>query len=565
LQERPVPLPSPLAPDAFDAKGAEGTVREIARTAPDRPAGSEGDRTLAAMVAARLRALPGVEVSRDDFSAESNGKDVRMTNVTGVLSGDSDRQIVLLASRDASVRPGASSAADTALLLELARALAGVRHQKTIVLVSTDGAQDDSAGARRFAASYPDMGKVDAGIVLDDAATRSSKQPYLVPWAAGTRRAALQVQRTVETALQREVGSGAGLEGSLGQFVRLAWPLTLREQGPLEREGLDAVTLTSHGEVPFTSTSGALSDVSAVRLLQVGKAALVSTLAFDSAGSLESSPGTYLVSGRQVMPGWALSLLVFALLAPVLAATADGFARARRRGRVLGGWLRWCLAAALPFVAVFASAYIFELFGWLPATASEALSPATRPSFSEAAPALGALLVLFLLAWLVLRPLLLGRVARERLQEPEAALSLSFLLSLSVLVLWASNPFAALLLVPVCHLVLFHALPDSPRRRPLAALTVLGALSLPLIVLLYYGATFDLGLDPTRYGLLLLAGGGSLPNVLLVSLLAGCSLSALLVATALPSAKPAPGVTIRGPRTYAGPGSLGGTESAYRP
>jgi hypothetical protein len=55
-------------------------------------------------------------------------------------------------------------------------------------------------------------------------------------------------------------------------------------------------------------------------------------------------------------------------------------------------------------------------------------------------------------------------------------------------------------------------------------------------------------------------------SLLLWSLLAGCAASALLVAArgretddddAIP-------ITVRGPASYAGPGSLGGTESALR-
>ena len=36
------------------------------------------------------------------------------------------------------------------------------------MLVSTDGAAADAAGARRLAESYPDRDKVDAVLVLDD-------------------------------------------------------------------------------------------------------------------------------------------------------------------------------------------------------------------------------------------------------------------------------------------------------------------------------------------------------------------------------------------------------------
>jgi hypothetical protein len=68
---------------------------------------------------------------------------------------------------------------------------------------------------------------------------------------------------------------------------------------------------------------------------------------------------------------------------------------------------------------------------------------------------------------------------------------------------------------------------------------------------------------------LLLAGGtaGVLGALVWCALLA-CGVGALLVAVCKrriePPEEPQGSVTIRGPLTYAGPGSLGGTESAIR-
>jgi hypothetical protein len=69
----------------------------------------------------------------------------------------------------------------------------------------------------------------------------------------------------------------------------------------------------------------------------------------------------------------------------------------------------------------------------------------------------------------------------------------------------------------------------------------------------------------------LLAGGAvALPAALAWSVAAGCAVAAVLIALA-PAPSPSKAdsdealeVTIRGPLTYAGPGSLGGTESALR-
>jgi hypothetical protein len=286
-------------------------------------------------------------------------------------------------------------------------------------------------------------------------------------------------------------------------------------------------------------------------------------LAIDAKG-LESSPPSFLASKRKLMPGWAISLLAFALLAPPLAAGLDAFARARRRGRSIGLGMRRVLGATVPFLLMLAFAYLFERFGWLPATASEALAPASRPSFSEAAPPLAALLLVFALGWLVVRPGITGRVAREAVGRQDVLIAIVLLLSLELLLLWASNPFAVILLIPVLHLSLILTLTEDSRPPFLRVATVVGALLLPCLALLYYGVRLDLGLDPARYALMFVAGGGSLIGVVLASAIAGSLISVLLAALAGRDREREPEITVRGPRTYAGPGSLGGTESALQ-
>jgi hypothetical protein len=80
-----------------------------------------------------------------------------------------------------------------------------------------------------------------------------------------------------------------------------------------------------------------------------------------------------------------------------------------------------------------------------------------------------------------------------------------------------------------------------------------------------------MGLGGVAWGAVLLLAGGhiGLGSAVLWSLGLGCAAGAtLLVVLAPPAPMPqsADGaeVTIRGPMSYAGPGSLGGTESALR-
>jgi hypothetical protein len=140
------------------------------------------------------------------------------------------------------------------------------------------------------------------------------------------------------------------------------------------------------------------------------------------------------------------------------------------------------------------------------------------------------------------------------------------------LVVWAINPFTALLLIPGLHLWLLIVSPEL-RPRPGAALALVAIGLLPLGLLVFFYAQ-QLGLGPGRVAwmaVLLLAGGHvGIGAVLLWSMALGCAAATAMLAVT--AASPAPGrshedmdeVTIRGPLSYAGPGSLGGTESALR-
>jgi hypothetical protein len=137
------------------------------------------------------------------------------------------------------------------------------------------------------------------------------------------------------------------------------------------------------------------------------------------------------------------------------------------------------------------------------------------------------------------------------------------------MVVWAFNPFAAALLVPALHLWLWLGSPAVVAGR----LRVLGLLALALVVPAVVAVYFmvSLGLTPWAFAwslVLALAGGAvTVPTALswCVSLgvLAGAVVLVTRASGAAAAAASAP-VTVRGPLGYAGPGSLGGTESALR-
>jgi hypothetical protein len=261
-------------------------------------------------------------------------------------------------------------------------------------------------------------------------------------------------------------------------------------------------------------------------------------------------------------------LLALALLLPPLIVCVDALARLRRRKEPLGRWFAWTLAAVLPF---FGAALFAILLGALGIVAS----PATQlraASLSADGTVLGALtatllvLMLGLLAW----PALVRRMGLPSRPDAEGAGVAALLVALAVALLaWVFNPFACLLLVPAIHLWLLAA---DPRSRPLA----LGAIAVSVVplglLLLVY--TRELGLGPVGLAessvLALVGGQVGLFGALLWSAALGCLLAVLARALAPspvgPTASPRDfaDISTRGPLTYAGPGSLGGTESALR-
>ncbi len=149
---------------------------------------------------------------------------------------------------------------------------------------------------------------------------------------------------------------------------------------------------------------------------------------------------------------------------------------------------------------------------------------------------------------------------------PAAAVALA--ISLLTLVTWAVNPFAALLLAPAAHLWLFAVAPETRLGRNGRVAFVLGGLVLPALAAVMLSRELGLSVFEGAWLTILAIAGGALGPITWVawSLLAGCTLAALNVALHPPEREQlAPTeVTSRGPLTYAGPGSLGGTDSAIR-
>ena len=558
LQGQPGGLSTTLAPDAFNGQNAYNDMTSLANQHPYRPAGSVGDNAIAAVVANRL--------SKDNFNVQSqvyraatpSGKHP-LQNVIGVRTGLQSGAIVVVAPRDATKSPATAGLSGTGVLLDLARVLSGQPVNRSVVLVSTSGSTG-AAGTAALIRALPEP--VDAVLVLGDVAGTSIRQPVVVPWSDGQKVAPPLLRHTVGTALSTQTGLSSGSTGLPGQFLHLAFPFTVSPQAPFGPSGIPAVLLSASGE----RGPGANTPVSEPQIDHFGGAVLQTITALDS-GPEVPAPSAYLLLGGNVIPAWAIRLLVLCLILPVLAAAIDGFARARRRGYAVGQWIMWVLEGAVPFVLALAVILAAKAAGWLGMAPPSPAAAGAIPIHSGGAALLGALAFVVLGSFALVRRVLTP--GAKAAANPGASAALLLVLCAVTLAIWVSNPFAAAMLVPALHLWLWSTAPELRMHPALRLGLVLAGLAPLVIGVVYYMVTLGYGPINLAWTIVLMIAGGHIGVLAALewSVALGCALSVgAMGAWRVRREQPVEElpVTVRGPVTYAGPGSLGGTESALR-
>jgi hypothetical protein len=562
FRSEPAPLGTNLAPVAFNGQAAFSRLVNLASHFPHRAPGSRGDIGVANQVAADLAAQPiGFHVSTEEFTADTAVGTRTVENVIAEHTGASPSRIVVIAHRDALGAGSAANLSGTATLIELARVLAGRTLNRTVELISTS-ASTGLAGATQIAGTAG--GPIDAVIVLGDVAGARVSEPVVVPWSGSENLAPLLLRNTAAAAVRSQAGIAPGGTSLAAQLVRLALPLTVSEQGPFNAAGIPSVLLSRSGE----RGPGANSAVNEGALEGLGSAALQTISALD-AGPDIPPPSAYLLYRHMTVPPWPIRLLVLALILPVLCAAIDAFARARRRGHQVGRWAAWVLATALPFAL--ASLFLAALgaVGLIDVAAPGPVVAGAVPADAGTVVEIVAAAVVLVLAMLPLRALIVRRAGlRGDPNEAGGGAAVLLVMCAISLVLWVANPFAAALVVPALHLWMWIVAPEVRLRAPVAFLLLLVGLAPIALVILYYATQFGLGpLGVIWTGTLLIAGGGlGIPVLLEWSIVAGCAVSVAVIAArsaGVAAPEPAP-ITVRGPATYAGPGSLGGTKSALR-
>jgi hypothetical protein len=570
------PRSASLAPSVFNGANVSAEMASIAGSDPLRAPGSRGDRAVASDVARSFKDS-GFSVSTDTFKGQTVDGTRTLENVVASRPGMASGSIVIVAHRDARGSSGLAGLSGTATLMELARVLSGETLNHTIVLASTSGS-DGTAGAIRLASELP--GPIDAVIVLGDLASAHQHQPIVIPWSTRDVVAPPVLRNTLAAQIAAQSTLRVGSTGIGGQFAHLAFPFTLSEQAPFGARGIAAVELSVSGE---RQRAGDAALAGTPQLTGLGRAVLATISALDGASTV-ATPSSYLILSGKVVPGWAISLFVLSLLVPVALTSVDALARARRRGHMIGRSAVLVVAAAIPFALAVGVVLAARLLGVISAAPP-------GPLAAGAIPLTGSGIAVIVIAALVLVGSAAGlaMAARAWLSPPAAlasttradsrsrmierpgdgvAVAVVVVLWLVTLAIWIKNPFAAALLVPALHLWLWAIDPDLRLVLPARlAMIVLGLAPIVLLVV-YYAGTLGFSAPGLVWAAVLLVAGHA------VSLLAalewcvflGCLVSAatlVLAAARRPKEQPAP-VTVRGPITYAGPGSLGGTKSALR-
>ena len=550
---RPLPLQGPLLPPAFDANVALGLARELATEYPDRTPGSSGAFGTAAWFRDKV-SLYDLPTRTDSWRQPVPGLGkVRLQNVTAVVAGQSPEVIVVMAHRDdTGVGPGAKdNASGTAALLELARAYArpqsenqaAVKPMHTIVFLSTDAGSFGGLGALRYAQRAARTGRVVAVVNLDTVAGPGPARIEL-----GGDRPRSPATTLVQTAARRiieQTGSRPHHPGFFGQLVDLAFPFTLYEQGPFVAHGIPAITITTADGRPPPAFGDNAGQLRVRKLSQLGRSAQDVLGSLDQGLELAQGTTSYVWFGDRIVRGWAIELVLIALLVPFFVVTVDLFALCRRQQIGLGGAtrsLRTRLAFWLFVGIVFTC---FDVLGAWPGGPPRPPNPEASVAGDWRVLPLMVMLAIVVGGWLVARRRL---VPRRSVTPPEQLAGQTVaLLGLGVVALMviATNPFALIFLLPALHAWLW--LPQVRTARLPARMAVYAAgLAGAAIVLVSLATRFGLGLDAPWYLLVLVSVGYVKATAVLIALAAAAA-GAQLAAAAAGRYAPYPGPHERRP------------------
>jgi hypothetical protein len=578
LDNKPAPASTDLAPGVSFASAATGANAMAARFGAVS-AGSRTDAEMASYIAGQLRAAGGFSVTTQTAVTRTVGGVQPIETVQATRPGLDPGTVVVIANRDVATPVAPKSTADTttaspvastaasAVLLGLAKEMSGATLDRSLTLISTSGSVG-AAGTAALAHSLAGNG-TDAVIVLGDLAGSEQREPVVLPWSGTNLLSPSLLTSTLGGYVRAQTGLSTADPSIGSEFAQLAFPFATGGQAPFAALGIPAVGLSLSGD----RTARADEPVDTARISRLGLAVDQTVSALDS-GVAVPAPGAYLTISAQLVPLWAVRLLVLALILPVAFTLVDALARARRRGHSILSWLVWVLSGIAPFIVGLA---VIKVAGVAHVLSAPPEAVASELGFSVAgAGVIAVALVATAVAFRLLRPVGVqvasGIGWRRTPSSPPiegATVALAIVMCALTFLVWVFNPFAAALLVPALHLWLWLGSPQIAISRLRALTLLLAGLIFPLLIAVYYMLALDLAPWEFAWSLTLALAGGAvgigtgLSWCVALGVLAG-AVVLLRRAAGAPSTVVDGAVTVRGPAGYAGPGSLGGTESALR-
>jgi hypothetical protein len=547
---RPLALPPPALPPAFDAAIGAQLARALAHDYPDRSPGSAGALGAVTWVGDQLE-LYGYKPHQDRFTAEIPGRGkVDLVNLVAVVQGASERAIVVTAHRDNTGESSGTNdnASGTGALIELARAYApststtaqSPQPSHTLVFVSTDGGAFGALGAARFAQTSAYRNNALAVIDLD--AIAGLGPPGLAIGGDTARSPAASFVRTAATRVLEQSGREPQHASALRQLLDLGFPFALGEQGPFVARGIPAVTLST---VPEAGTARPDEHLSADRLGELGRAAQNLMGSLDAGLELTRGTTSYVYLGTRIVRGWAIELVLLAALLPFSIGAIDLFARCRRRRIPLAGAVRSLRLRLFFWALVGLVVYVAGSLGALPSGEARPLPPEAG-LYTPSGVVLGVVAAALLAAWFFWRERLLPRrpaTAEETLAGHTVAL---LALGLLALVVVATNPFSLVYLLPSLYAWLWLPQAHDSIRIARVGLLVLGFAG-PLLLLLSFGTRLHLGLETPWY-LLTLVVNGYVPWIAVALAVVWCAIAAQLTVITAGRYAPSARARTRGPR-----------------
>jgi len=537
---QPTALPRPILPPTFDGAAAAALARSLETTAGDqlRAPGSNGDLDAASWFAQQMAGI-GLKPRNEDFTATIPGTGpTRLRNVLAVVPGRSPQTIVVTAHRDNAgegLVPRRDNAAATAALVQIAQSFTRVKPEHTLVFLSTDGGTAGGLGARYFVDNAREARDLVAVVNLDTIATNGKARIEIA--GPGPHSPSPTLLGSAIARLSDQTRETPGRTSFFGQLLDLAFPFSLYEQWPYLADGVSAITLTSAGDHPVSDPPpGALDET---RLGQIGSAAQTLVSSLEQGLQLSQGTSSYVYFAGRIVHGWAIALVLIAVVVPFAVASVDLFARCRRRHVPLGPAFRAYRRRLGFWLWIGLLFWLFTLFGAFPDGASVPLDPSSSAAGDWPRLALLLFVVLAAASWLVARRRLAPTrpvTAEEELAGQTAALLVLGLISLLVM---ATNVYALLLLLPSMHAWLW--LPQVRNRSAVVRGLVFAAgLIGPVLFLGLFAKRFGVGLDTPWY-LAELTAIGYVPIVAVVLALAWAAAATQLLVGAAGRYAPYPG------------------------